>query len=107
MAAAGGLPGEARSRARQPDSTDLPEEDLDRRDDAWAPKRVVDMVRAYSPQPAAPAPTIDGEARENAARAASAATERLAIDELIAPESRKDELARAYLRGRPDRKRVP
>jgi methionyl-tRNA formyltransferase len=64
---------------------------------AWSPKRIVDHVRAFSPQPAARA-TIDGETVK-ILRAHVAPDGTLEIDELIAPNRGKTSGA-AYLRGR-------
>jgi methionyl-tRNA formyltransferase len=64
---------------------------------AWSPKRIVDHVRAFSPQPAARA-AIDGETVK-ILRAHVATDGRLEIDELIAPNRGKTSGA-AYLRGR-------
>jgi methionyl-tRNA formyltransferase len=65
---------------------------------SWPPEKIVDRVRAFSPQPAARA-QIGGETVK-ILRAHVASDGRLAIDELIAPNRGKmtgDE----YLRGRP------
>jgi methionyl-tRNA formyltransferase len=67
---------------------------------SWPPEKIVDRVRAFSPQPAARA-QIDGETVK-ILRAHVGSDGRLAIDELIAPNRGKmtgDE----YLRGRDER----
>jgi methionyl-tRNA formyltransferase len=63
----------------------------------WAPQRVVDHVRAYSPRPAARA-TIDGESVK-ILRAHVTPDGELVIDELIAPNRGRMSGA-AYLQGR-------
>ena len=65
---------------------------------SWPPERIVNQVRAFSPQPAARA-QIDGETVK-VLRAHMAADGSLAIDELIAP-NRGKMTGDAYLHGRP------
>jgi methionyl-tRNA formyltransferase len=64
---------------------------------SWPPQRIVDHVRAFSPQPAARA-VIDGQAVK-ILRAHVASDGTLEIDELIAP-NRGRTAGAAYLRGR-------
>ncbi len=65
---------------------------------SWPAQRIVDHVRAYSPQPAARA-SLAGETVK-ILRAHVAADGHVAIDELIAP-NRGRMSGEAYLRGRP------
>jgi methionyl-tRNA formyltransferase len=69
---------------------------------SWEARRIVDHVRAFSPQPGARA-VIDGEAVK-ILRAHVAADGSVEIDELIAPNRGKMSAA-AYLRGRETTKR--
>lgn len=95
LAAAGALP-RAPQRGEPSVTRPIAKDDLTI-DWTWPPQRIVDWVRAYSPQPAARA-IIDGETVK-LLRAHVGSDGGLVVDELIAPNRGKASGA-AYLRGR-------